>query len=122
MFEQALAGVHKSDLGWGFLGAEHAGKDFALGGQRVEHPLLDGALGDEVDNVDSVALAMAVGAGDALFQHGRIPGQVEVDHQAGGLQVESHSAGVGREKDTDVVVFKESFDKRPSLAGGYIAG
>ena len=35
---------------------------------------------------------MTVSAGDALFEHGRIPGQVEVDDKRGSLQVEADAA------------------------------
>ena len=43
--------------------------------------MLDRILGDEVDHRDRAHLLLAPGAGDALFELGRIPRQVEIDDQ-----------------------------------------
>jgi len=52
-----------------------AGEDGTLEGEEAEHAVLDGAFGDEVDDLDGVVLADAVDAADALFQDGGVPGR-----------------------------------------------
>ena len=89
---------------------QHAGRHGLLHRQRVEHPVLDRVLGDEVDDRDGLGLILAPGAGDALFKLGRIPRQVAVDDHAGGLEVQPGRAGVGAEKDAAFWVILEGVD------------
>jgi len=44
-------------------------------------------------------LADAVDAADALFQPGRIPGQIEINDAVAKLQVNAFTAGVGRDQE-----------------------
>jgi hypothetical protein len=54
--------------------------------------VLDGLLGDEVDNGDRAELTFAPSAGDALLELGGVPREVAVDDDTGILEVESDSA------------------------------
>ena len=57
-------------------------------------------------------------ASNALFQARRIPGRLEVDNRGGRLQVESYSAGIGREEDPAVRLALKFFDECTALLGG----
>ena len=52
----------------------------------------------------------APGAGDALFELRRVPGQVDVDHAARDLQVEPDAAAVGREEQAAGGILLEADD------------
>ena len=67
-------------------------------------------------------LAVAVCSGDALREHGRVPGEVEVDHHGGSLQVQAHAARIGREEHLALWILEELLDKGTALLGGYVAG
>ncbi len=119
--QQALSHVGKFDGGRRFVRAEDGGKDVFLGGQGVQHALFDGVFGDEVDDLYGGGLTVTMGAGDALFEHGGIPGQVEVDDERGGLQVEPDAARVGRKEDAAVRIVEEFLDERAAFGRGDIA-
>ena len=89
---------------------EHAVGQGLLVGERVQHAVLDGVLGDQVDDRDRAGLVLAPGAGDALFELGRVPGQVAVDDDAGVLEVQARRAGIGAEEDAAVRVGLEGVD------------
>ena len=120
--QQALSHIRKLDRGRHFLRSKNAGEDISLGGQGIQHAFFDGVLGNQVDDLHRGWLAEPVGAGDALLEHGGIPGQVEVDDQAGGLQVETHPAGIGGEEDATVGIIEEFLDEVAALAGWHITG
>ena len=88
---------------------EGAFEQRALEAQAVYHSLLDGVLRDEVEHLHGHLLPDAVDAADALLQYGRVPGQVEVDDDAGSLQVESRGTCVGGEEDAALAVVLEVF-------------
>ena len=67
-------------------------------------------------------LVLAPGAGDALFELGRVPGQVAVDDDAGVLEVEADAAGVGAEEDAAVGIVAEGVDLAAALLLGDGAG
>ena len=63
--------------------------------QRLENTAFTGFAGDEVENDDRIVLlAVAVDAAHALFQAGRIPGDIVVDHQPAELQVNPFTRGI----------------------------
>src|SRR5260221_643849 len=57
-----------------------------------------------------------MGASDALLEYGRIPRLVDVDDDAGVLEIESNAAGVRGEEDAAFRIFVESLDELPPLA------
>ncbi len=70
---QVLAGVVEGDLAWRFFTAKDTGKHVPFGGQSIKHPFLDGAFGHQVDDIDGMCLAVAMGPGNSLIQHGGMP-------------------------------------------------
>src|SRR5207244_10846428 len=68
------------------------------GHERPHHPVLDRVLADEVDDVDAARLVLAPGPRDALLEPRRVPGQVEIDDDTRGLEVQAETARMGGEK------------------------
>ena len=98
------------------LGAvENAFGQGHLAGERAEHRVLEGILGDQVDDGDRARLVLAPGSGDALFEPGGIPGEVAVDNDAGVLEVQPHAAGIGAEEEAVVRIVAEGEDFAASL-------
>ena len=83
---------------------EHAVGQGLLVGEGLEHAVLDGVFGNEVDDGDRAGLVFAPGAGDALLQLGGVPGQVAIDDDAGVLKIQARRAGIGAEEDAAVRV------------------
>ena len=54
---------------------------------------------DEVHHPDRPALAHAMNARDPLLEHGRVPGQFQVDDRVGSLKVEASPARIGAQED-----------------------
>ena len=100
--EERLAAAAQLDLLEVALAVEHAVGERLLVGERFEHAVLDRVLRDEIDDGDRAGLVLAPGAGDALFELGRIPGQVAIDDDAGVLQVQAGAPRIGAEKDAAV--------------------
>ena len=69
--------------------------ELALGRQRREHLVLDGAFADQVHHVHAARLMLAPGARDALLEPCRVPRQIQVDDDARCLQVQPKPTGVG---------------------------
>ncbi len=67
---------------------ERCQREVLFRGQCGQEAFLDRPFGHQDIDLDRVGLAHAVSAGDPLFQHGRIPRQIDVDHGVGGLQIE----------------------------------
>ncbi len=83
---------HVEDL----VGTELLADRLELVEQRLEHPALARAGGDEVDDDHGIVLlAVAVDAAHALFQPGRVPGDVVVHHEPAELQVDPLAGSVG---------------------------
>jgi hypothetical protein len=116
--QQALTHVGKFDRGWRFVCAKDGGENIFLRGKGIEHSFFDGVFGDEIDDLHRGFLSVTMGAGDALFEHGGIPREVEVDDEAGGLQVEPHAARVGGEEDAAFGVVEEFLDEVAAFGGG----
>ena len=70
----------------------------------VEHASVDRRLEDEVVCDDVTRLADSVDSSDPLFDPRRAPREVVVDHDVGELQIDTLSAGVGRDEDPHVVL------------------
>ena len=88
---------------------------------RAGDPRFDALLADQIVDVDRQLLADAVDAADSLFQHGRVPGKLEVDHAVGrALQVQSDAAGIAGEEHAEAGVVVELDDvlSAPPLALG----
>lgn len=83
---------------------EDSGEEASFEGLEAEDSFFDGALADEVENGDGLFLTEAVDAGDALFEECGVPRLVHDEDAGSGLEVESDSAGVGREEDAAVGV------------------
>jgi hypothetical protein len=64
----------------------------ALAGESVKHALFYRAFSREIDDLHGFLLPVPMGASYSLFQDRWIPGQVEIDHQTGRLQVEPQTA------------------------------
>ena len=90
---------------------QNTGEKRSLEPQFAEHGLLETAGRHEVDDLDVALLADAVYPCDALFQHGRIPRQVDIDDRRRHLQVESGAACVGGEEDAAVGLIHEVVDQ-----------
>ena len=56
-------------------------------------------------------LSQPVHPADALLEHGRVPGQIEVDNDLGELQVQAHAARVRRQKHPALRVVAEAVDQ-----------
>lgn len=113
--EKRLAPLFEFDLFGVAVSVEDIVGEALFHCEGFEHAVFDGALGDEVDDLDGLFLAFAPGAGDALFELGGIPGEVAVDDDAGVLQVEAGSAGFGAEDDFAVGILFESLDFETAL-------
>lgn len=74
---------------------EHAISERLLLAEQMKDVVLNGAFGDEIDNGDRTGLVFASGSCDALFELGGIPGQIDVNDGACGLQVQPDAAAVG---------------------------
>jgi hypothetical protein len=74
---------HRSCLAIG--GGQELGQ---CAGQIVQH-----------EDLHWISLSHAMGATNPLLQHGRIPGQVDIDHGVGGLQVQARGTGVRRDEE-----------------------
>ena len=61
-----------------------------------------------------------MGARDALFKHSGIPREIEIDDEAGGLQVETHAACVSGEEDAAVGVVEKFLDEVAAFGGGNV--
>ena len=105
-------------------GAEHV-EDLAAVGlallldlaqQKQEDVALARVARDEVPEPADLLLADAVDAAEALLDPVRVPGQVVVDHQVRGLQVEALARGVGGEQDVAVLVVGELLGDLAPLA------
>jgi len=102
---------------------EHPLEQFGLELNPGENPLFDAVFGDEVDDIDAPALlADAVDPPDALVEFGRVPGQLEIDHAVGGLQVQSGTAGVRGQKHQTIRIVAELVDQGLSFRHRYFAG
>jgi hypothetical protein len=126
---RAAARWAKASPGWAerdlievALEIKDAVSERTLGGQRAEHPLLDGLVGDQVDDRDGVLLVLAPGTGDALLELRRIPRQVAIDDDTGILEVEADAPGVGAEKDPAGRVVLEGTDLDAAFLLGHGAG
>jgi hypothetical protein len=95
--------------------------------------VFNSVFGDKVDDGDGAALIFAPGAGDALFELRRIPGQVAVDDDTGVLEIEANAAGVGAEEKAAVCVVAEGENlgaapllrhraSMPRVANGFLLG
>ncbi len=79
----------------------------------------DALLADQVVDVDRQLLAQAVDPADPLLEHGRVPGELEVDHAVGGaLQVQADSAGIAGEEDAEVGIIVELDDVLSARGAG----
>ncbi len=96
--EEGLAAAAQRNLLEIAAPIEHAVGQRLLVGQRLQHAVLHGLLGDKMDGGHGAGLVLAPGAGDARFELGRIRGQIAVHHHAGILQVQARGAGVGAEQ------------------------
>ena len=84
------------------VAVEEALEERLLGADQVGDPRLDALLADQVVDVDRLLLAEPVDPADPLLEHGRVPGELEVDHAVGGaLEVEPDAAGVAGEEDAE---------------------
>src|SRR5205823_3952145 len=90
--------------------AEAPIRELLLGGQRPHHPVLDRALADQVDDVDAARLVLAPCPCDTLLEPRRVPGQVEIDHDTRGLEVQAETARIGGEKQPAARVALEPAD------------
>ena len=100
---------------------QHTLEQRSLEAQLRQHILLNGAGGNEVDDLHSMLLTDTVNTADALLQHGWIPGYIEVNDHAGGLQVQTHAARIGTEEHTHTGRRAESLHTFLTLARRNIA-
>ena len=63
--------------------------------KHLQHPALARAARYQVDDPDFELLAVAMDPAHPLFQAGRVPRNVVVDHQAAELQIDALARGVG---------------------------
>src|SRR5207244_6400331 len=69
---------------------------------------LDGSRGGEVHDVDLARLPDAVQAPDALLDHHRVPGQVEVHEHVAELEVAAFAAGSSGDQDARLVLLERA--------------
>ena len=116
-----MSHIRKLDRGGRFVSSKNSRKNIFLRSERIQHALFDGAFGNEINNLHRRQLTVTMGARDALFKHSGIPREIEIDDEAGGLQVETHAACVSGEEDAAVGVVEKFLDEVAALGGGDIA-
>ena len=89
--------------------------------KEVQDTLFDGCLGDKVNDPHRTPLAEAMNAPDALFQDGRVPGDIHVDNHGAALEVQTHTTGVGGEKYLAPGIAPESLHESAPISRGHIA-
>src|SRR5262249_58966765 len=90
---------------------EQPGEQSPLRADQIADSRFDTRLAHEIVDVDRVGLTQTVDAADTLLEHGRIPGQLDVDARAGRtLEVEPNAPRVGREEDTTAGIVVEFHD------------
>ena len=62
-----------------------------------------------------------VNSAASLFQDGRVPGDIQVYQNRAALEVEPHSAGIGGDKNLNVIVFTEPVHQGPPFCRGHSA-
>ena len=76
-----------------------------------QQALFDGAFGDQHVHLHRLLLAHAVGPADALFEHRRVPRQIDVDHRVGRLKIQARRAGVGGDEQPAARIVLETVDQ-----------
>ena len=66
---------------------------------NLDHFPLDGLVGDELVDEDRLGLAQPVDPVEALPLAGRVPGGVQQEEVVGSGEVQSHTSGLGRERE-----------------------
>ena len=93
------------------VAVEEALEERLLRADQGGDPRFDALLANQVVHVDRQLLADAVDAADPLFQHGRVPGELEIDHAVGrALKVETDAAGIAGEEHAKARVVVELDD------------
>src|SRR5262249_14897073 len=82
--------------------------------ENRQHPLLDGALRDEVHDLHGARLTEPVHPADSLLEDRGVPRRAEVHDHAGMLEVETPPARIGRQECPATRVVPETFDEDPS--------
>ena len=90
-------------------------REVLFGGEGREESLFQRVFCHQDVDIDRVLLAHAVGACNALFQHGGVPRQIDVDDRVGRLQVKSRRSGVRREEQLAVGIGLEFMHQRLTL-------
>ena len=98
------------------VGVEHSREQLLLLVDDLQHPLLDSVFHHQVDDVDGLLLADAMGPANVLLQLGRVLWQVHVDDHVGRLQVQPQAPSVGGDKHLAVGVLMEAVNDTLSLA------
>src|SRR3989344_8886270 len=78
---------------------EDARKEGRLELENSLHALLDASARNEIDDADGLALPVPIHPSYALLEDRRIPRQIEIHNDRGTLQIQDHTARVGRKKD-----------------------
>ena len=86
--------------------------------KRFPHSLFDALLGQQMDHLNRLGLSEPMHAADSLFEPRGVPRRLKVHHRRGRLQVQSHSTGVGREKDPAFRIVAEAGNQLAALSGG----
>ena len=94
-FFDAAGEIHLVNVAVGVQGGKG---QIMLRRKRAEQSFFDRPFRDEDKYLHLLFLAHTIGACDALFQHGGVPGKIDVDHRVRGLQVQSGRACVRRQK------------------------
>ena len=89
---------------------QHAVGESLFHRERLEHAVLDGFLGDEIDHGDGTLLMLPPGTRNALLEFRGVPRQVAIDDHAGILQIQTGTAALGAEQDAAVRVLLERHD------------
>lgn len=84
--------------------------------ESLQHPLLDCVFRDQVNYGDGARLMFAPGPGDPLFQPGRIPWEVTIDHHARILQIQPGTPRIGAQEDPAVRIALEQLDFGPAAS------
>ena len=100
---------------------DHVVEQILLVAHQGEHLLLVGIRGHHGDDLYRARLAETVDAGVALFEHGRVPGHVQVDEHRPALQVEPDPAGIGGQEHLHRVVLAEPVHQLAAFGGGHPA-
>ena len=80
-----------------------------LGSERIEQSLFNGhASRDHLIDMNGICLSHPIRSSNPLLEHRWIPGEVDIDHGVGSLQIQPRRTGIGHADDSAIGIVLES--------------